>query len=51
MKVKYQISAIFIAIFASSIGYLCYTPNSQGIEQLNRVRLLAIPMKLAYLIV
>lgn len=43
--------AILIAIIASLIGYLFQAPNSEGIEQLNRVRALTVPMKLAYLIV
>jgi hypothetical protein len=43
--------AILVAIIASFIGYLYHAPNSDGIAQMNRVRAIAIPMKLAHLIV
>jgi len=51
MARRIQYLAIFIAILASFIGYLVYAPNSEGIAQLNRVRAIAIPMKLVHLIV
>lgn len=51
MARRIQYLAIFIAILASFIGYLVYAPNSEGIAELNRVRAIAIPMKLVHLIV
>ena len=43
--------AILVAVIASFIGYFYYAPNSDGIAQMNKVRALAVPMKLAHLIV
>jgi hypothetical protein len=50
-RIQYLRVTIFIAIFASVIGYLAYAPNSEGIDQLNRVRAIVAPMKIAHLIV
>ena len=43
--------AIIAAIAASVFGYLFYAPNTEGIEQLNRVRILGAAMKITQLIV
>jgi len=43
--------AIIVAISASIIGYLYHAPNSEGIAQLNRVRVLGASMKITQLIV
>jgi hypothetical protein len=43
--------AILVAVTASIIGYLFYAPNTEGIEQLNRVRALGATMKITHLIV
>ena len=43
--------AIVVAILACFIGYLLHTPNSEGIVQINRIRAITAPMKLAHLIV
>ncbi len=51
MTRRIQFLAIFIAILASFIGYLFYAPHSEGIVQINRVRAITVPMKLAHLIV
>jgi hypothetical protein len=51
MAHKIQRLAILIAIIASFIGYLYHAPNSEGIAQMNRVRAITVPMKLAHLIV
>jgi arylacetamide deacetylase-like 2 len=42
--------AILVAVTASIIGYLFYAPNTEGIEQLNRVRALGATMKITHLI-
>ncbi|CAF3752151.1 unnamed protein product [Rotaria sp. Silwood1] len=42
--------AIVGAIVASIIGYLYQAPHSEGIDQMNRVRLLGASMKIAHLI-
>ncbi|CAF0762952.1 unnamed protein product [Rotaria sordida] len=42
--------AIIGAIVASFIGYLYQAPHSEGIAQMNRVRILGIPIKIACLI-
>ena len=46
-----QYLAILVAIIAIFIGYLYHAPNSEDIAQMNRVRALTAPMKLAYLVV
>jgi Ni,Fe-hydrogenase I cytochrome b subunit len=43
--------AIIIAITASIIGYLYHAPNSEGIAQLNRVRMMGASMKIIHFIV
>lgn len=42
---------VLVAIIASLFGYLLYAPHSEGIAQLNKVRLLTAPMRLVHLIV
>lgn len=42
---------VLVAVIAIFIGYLYYAPNSEGIAQMNRVRILTAPMKLAHLVV
>jgi dolichyl-phosphate-mannose--protein O-mannosyl transferase len=37
--------AIVVAIAATIIGYLYHAPNSEGIAQMNRVRVVAATMK------
>jgi len=43
--------AIIVAITASIIGYLYHAPNSEGISQLNRVRMMCASMKIIHFIV
>lgn len=43
--------AIAIAVSASFIAYLFHAPNSEGVEQVNRIRGLAATMKLTQLLV
>lgn len=43
--------AIIIVIIATFIAYLSRVPNSEGIEQINRVRGLAAVLKLTHLLV
>lgn len=43
--------ASLIATLACFIGYLLYAPHSEGIAQMNRIRAITAPMKLAHLIV
>jgi hypothetical protein len=43
--------AIIAAISASIIGYLYHAPNSEGIAQLNQVRILGASMKITRFIV
>jgi hypothetical protein len=43
--------AILVAIIASLIAYLYHAPNSEGIAQMNRIRAVTVPSKLAHLIV
>lgn len=42
---------IIIAISASFIGYLFYTPHGEGIAQLDRIRTMSAAMRLTHLIV
>lgn len=42
---------VWMAVVAGFIGYLLYAPHSEGIPQINRVRAITAPMKLAHLIV
>jgi len=43
--------AIIGAITASIIGYLYHAPNSKGISQLNRLRMMGASMKIVHFIV
>lgn len=43
--------AIIGAITATIIGYLYQAPNTEGMEQLNRIRALGATMKIAHFIV
>lgn len=43
--------AIVGAIVASLVGYLSYAPNSEGIAQMGRVRVIGAGLKLGHLIV
>jgi uncharacterized membrane protein YtjA (UPF0391 family) len=43
--------AIIVAIIASIIGYLYHAPNSEGIAQLNKVRMAGARIKIIYFIV
>jgi hypothetical protein len=43
--------AIIGAVTASIIGYLYYTPNTEGMEQVNRVRALSAVMKITHFVV
>ena len=43
--------AIIAAITASIMAYLWRAPNSEGIEQLDRIRALTASMKITYIIV
>ena len=37
--------AIIISIIASVLGYLLYIPHSEGVAQLNRIRVISAAMK------
>ena len=43
--------AIIVAILASIFGYLYHAPNSEGIAQFDRVRILNAVLKITYHIV
>lgn len=51
MARTFQRLAILIAITGTFIAYLSRMPNSDGIEQINRVRSLAAMLKLTHLLV
>jgi hypothetical protein len=48
---RFQRLAILISIFIIFIAYLCYLPNTEGVEQMNRIRLLNASMKIIQFIV
>jgi hypothetical protein len=48
---KFQRLAIFISIFVVLGAYLSYVPNSEGVAQMGRIRLLSASMKLIRLVV
>ena len=48
---RVQRLAIIIVIIATFIAYLSRVPNSEGIEQINRIRGLAAVLKLTHLLV
>lgn len=44
-------TGVLAVLLATFLGYLCHAPHSEEMDQSNRVRVLAAPMKLAHLIV
>jgi hypothetical protein len=48
---KFQRLAIIISIFIVLTAYLSYVPNSEGVPQMNRIRLLSASMKIIRFIV
>jgi hypothetical protein len=48
---KFQRLAIFISIFVVLGAYLSYVPNSEGVEQMGRIRLLTASMRISRFVV
>jgi len=48
---KFQRLAILTSILITLFAYLWYVPNSEGVPQMNRIRLLGASMKIIRFIV
>jgi hypothetical protein len=48
---KLQRLAIIISIFIVLAAYLSYVPNTEGVEQMNRIRLLSASVKIIRFVV
>jgi hypothetical protein len=51
MARKFQILAIIISMVVSLFAYLYHVPNSEGVPQMNRIRLLSAAMKIVGFVV
>lgn len=51
MARKFQLLAIITSVLIGLFAYLYYVPNSEGIPQMDRIRLLSASMKIIRFIV
>ena len=51
MSRKFQRLAIITSILISLFAYLYYVPNSEGVSQMGRIRLLSAAMKIVGFVV